>query len=58
HPGFTRPILFDYRKYNQHMTTGSLLLEVGGHGNTLEQATYAGELIGVSLGKLLNGMKS
>lgn len=58
HPGFTRPILFDYRKYNQHLTTGSLLIEVGSHGNTLEQALLSGEWIGESLGKLLNGMRS
>lgn len=57
YPGLTRPVLFDYRKYNQHLTTGSILLEVGGHGNTLEQALYSGELIGASLGKLLNSYK-
>lgn len=55
--GFTRPILFDYRKYNQDLTTGSLLIEVGSHGNTLEQSQYAGQLIGSSLGRLLNSMK-
>ena len=42
--GLTRPVLYDYRKYNQDLTTGSLLIEVGGHGNSLEQAIYAGEL--------------
>lgn len=51
--GLTRPLLFDYRKYNQHLTTGSILIEVGGHANTLEQALYSGELIGNSLGRLL-----
>lgn len=56
-PGFTRPILFDYRHYNQDLTTGSLLVEVGSHGNTLEQAQYAGQLLGRSLGELLNSMK-
>lgn len=49
----TRPILFDYRKYNQDLTTGSLLIEVGTHGNTLEQVEYAGELVGKSLSKAL-----
>lgn len=49
----TRPILFDYRKYNQDLTTGSLLIEVGTHGNTLEQVEYAGELLGKSLAKAL-----
>lgn len=52
-PGLTRPILFDYRKYNQDLTTGSLLIEVGNHGNTLEQVEYSGELIGKSLVKAL-----
>lgn len=55
--GLTRPILFDYRHYNQDLTTGSLLIEVGSHGNTLEQVQYSGQLIGNSLGRLLNSMK-
>ncbi len=55
--GLTRPILFDYRHYNQDLTTGSLLIEVGSHGNTLDQVQYSGQLIGRSLGTLLNDMK-
>ena len=51
---FTRPILFDYRNYNQNLTTGSILIEVGSHGNTLEQAGNAGELIGKSLVRALD----
>ncbi|MGN0621502.1 MAG: stage II sporulation protein P [Porcipelethomonas sp.] len=50
---FTRPVLFDYRQYNQNLTTGSILIEVGSHGNTLEQAEYSGELIGKSLVRAL-----
>lgn len=30
--------------YNQDLTTGSLLIEVGGHGNNLNEALYAGQL--------------
>ena len=56
HPGFTRPILFDYRCYNQDLTNGSLLIEVGSHGNTLEQVQFAGQLLGKSLGELLTEM--
>ncbi len=41
YPGLTRPVLFDYRYYNQDLTTGSLLLEVGGHANTLKEAQNA-----------------
>ena len=57
YPGLTRPILFDYRLYNQDLTTGSILIEVGGHGNTLEEACYSGELIGKVLSELLEGLK-
>ncbi len=53
-PGLTRPVLFDYRKYNQDLTTGSLLIEVGGHANSIDQAVYSGELIGKSLAKCLS----
>ena len=52
-PGLTRPILFDYRHYNQDLTTGSLLIEVGSHGNCLEQALYSGELVGRGLAELI-----
>ena len=55
--GLTRPVLFDYRCYNQDLTAGSLLIEVGSHGNTLEQVQYSGQLIGCSLGELLCSMK-
>lgn len=55
--GLSRPILFDYRHYNQDLTNGSLLIEVGSHGNTLQQSQYAGQLFGHSLGQLLNSMK-
>lgn len=55
--GFTRPILFDYRHYNQDLTTGSLLIEVGSHGNTLEQVQYSGQLIGRSLCNLFERIK-
>lgn len=55
--GLTRPVLFDYRKYNQDLTTGSLLIEVGSHGNTLSQVEYSGELIGKSLVKALKELK-
>ena len=55
--GLTRPILFDYRHYNQDLTTGSLLIEVGSHGNTLEQVQYSGQLIGQSLAQLLLSLR-
>jgi stage II sporulation protein P len=52
-PGITRPVLFQYCQYNQHLTTGSLLVEVGAYGNTLEEAKYTGQLIGRSMAEAL-----
>ena len=52
YPGLTRPVLFDYRYYNQDLTTGSLLIEMGGHANTLDEALYSGELVGKALAAL------
>jgi stage II sporulation protein P len=55
-PGLTRAVLFKYVKYNQDLTTGSILIEVGSHGNTIDQAVYAGELIGKSLAVTLSAI--
>ncbi len=55
YPGLTRPVLFDYRYYNQDLTTGSLLLEVGGHANTLDEALYSAELVSHALISLFLG---
>ena len=54
YPGLTRPILFDYRNYNQQLTTGSILIEVGGHANTLEEAHNSARLIAYSLADMLD----
>ncbi|MCL1867283.1 MAG: stage II sporulation protein P [Oscillospiraceae bacterium] len=51
--GLTRAVLLQYCNYNLDQSPGALLIEVGSHGNTLEQALYAGELLGKSLGRLL-----
>lgn len=49
YPSLTRPVLFDYRHYNQDLGKAALLLEMGGHANTLSEAVYSGELVGNAL---------
>ncbi len=46
YPDLARAVLFDYRNYNQSLSTGALLIEVGSHGNSLDEALYTGELLG------------
>lgn len=53
-PTLMRPVaLCDYR-YNQQLAPGSLLLEVGTSGNTLEEAVTAAELFAEAVGPLLS----
>lgn len=44
YPTLMRPILLRKSRYNQHATTGSLLVEVGAAGNSPEEAELAGRL--------------
>ena len=46
YPGLARPVLFDYRNYNQSLFDGNLLIEVGSQGNSLDEALYTGKLLG------------
>ena len=41
HPTVMRPITLVQQRYNQHLTPGSLILEVGSSGNTLQEALAA-----------------
>lgn len=54
-PGLTRPVMCAYRYYNQDLTTGSLLIEVGGHANTVTEAIRAGQYAAEALAVLLGG---
>lgn len=51
--GLDQTDFFCYRKYNQDLTTGSLLLELGSHGNTLEQVLTTAQLAGDAIGNYL-----
>ena len=48
-----RPLNFCDRRYNMNATVNSLLVEVGTHVNTLEEALYAGALFGDALADVL-----
>ena len=57
YPGMTRPMNFCPSQYNMHLTHGSLLIEVGTDANTIEEATYTGELLGNVLANVLNQLQ-
>ncbi len=53
YPTLMRPITVRNSRYNEHATTGSLLVEVGAAGNSLEEALLSAKLLGQSLAELL-----
>lgn len=44
YPTLMRPMYLRNSRYNEHATTGSLLVEVGAAGNSLDEALYAARL--------------
>lgn len=52
-PKITRPISFKYKHYNQSLSTGALLVEIGSQANSAKEANLAGTYFGVSLANIL-----
>lgn len=57
YPGLARAMLFCSRCYNENLTTGSMILEVGTDSNSFEEACYSAELTGNALVRLLKTLK-
>ena len=56
YPGLARALLLRSSKYNQNLSVGSILLEIGTESNTLKEAEYSAELAADALINLLNTM--
>jgi stage II sporulation protein P len=54
---FPRPINLRSSRFNQDMTSLSMLVEVGSCGNTLQEAIRGGRLFARSLAEALGGME-
>ncbi len=53
YPGLTRPVSFTKERYNTHTTYGSIIVEVGTTGNTLEEALASARMIGNAVAKFV-----
>ncbi len=56
YPGFMRPVNIRKERFNMHKTKGSLLFEVGTHGNTIEEANLAARYLAEGIAKTIMGM--
>lgn len=57
YPGLARPLVLAAKKYNENLTTGSMLLEVGTDANSFEEAKRSAEYAGTALAALLNTIR-
>ena len=48
-PGICRPISFRSQRFNQDLSTGAMLIEVGSAGNTHEEALLAAQILGQAI---------
>lgn len=53
YPSLMRPITVRNSRYNQHVTTGSLLVEMGAAGNSLDEALLSARLLDQALAETI-----
>lgn len=54
YPGLTRPVNFTKERYNTHTTHGSIIVEVGTTGNTLEEALVSAKMVGNAVAEFIS----
>jgi len=54
-PGLSRPIYVRDVRFNQHVSTGAMLLEMGSCGNTVEQAIRSAKYCALALAAAIKG---
>ena len=57
HDTLARPMVLRASRYNQHLSVGAVLVEVGTHGNTLQEALLGARLFGESATKVLTSLQ-
>lgn len=56
YPSLARPLSIKSERYNQHLSTGSIILEVGSTGNTLSEAINAIRYFGDAAGDTIKSL--
>lgn len=56
-PGLARPISLRSSRFNQQLAPSSILVEIGSHGNTLQEALAGARLFARSAGQVLLELK-
>lgn len=54
YPGITEPVYISKYRYNQHVSTGALLVEIGAEGNLLEECELSGKILAKAIYMMLS----
>lgn len=57
-PAVARPMVLRSSRFNQQLVPGALLVEIGSHGNTLQEALAAARLFAASFAETLDGLRT
>lgn len=52
-PGITKPVYISNNRYNQHISNGALIVEIGGDGNTLAEAEESTKYLSRAISEVL-----
>jgi stage II sporulation protein P len=52
-PGLAKPIFISRYRYNQHVTNGAIIIEVGGDGNLLSECIESAKYIAQAINDVL-----
>ena len=55
--GLVRPLSLTSSRYNQHLSKGAMLIEMGSEANTIEEAVYSAQLVGKTLAQVLKTLE-
>ncbi|HEX3030089.1 MAG TPA: stage II sporulation protein P [Clostridia bacterium] len=56
YPGLARPILISRNRYNQNLSNGAILIEVGGDGNLLDECLVSAKCIAKAIDEVIGGL--
>lgn len=56
-PNLARPIDLREERFNQHATLGSLIIEIGTNGNTLNESILSGKILAEAISEVINSLK-
>lgn len=56
-PGLAKPIYISKNRYNQHVKTGALIVEVGGDGNSTAESVESTKYLAQAIGQVVSEIK-